>query len=511
MGGDASFIDSLKDMRIGGRYVVDKVLGAGGMGVVASARYPELGQKVAIKFLLPVHASDDVISARFVREARLAARVKSEHFVRVFDIGKLHNGVPYLVMELLSGRDLGDELDARKTLSVEQAVDYVLQASVGIAEIHALGVVHRDLKPSNLFLAEAAGKQLLKVLDFGISKENVENASRQLTSTDNLLGTPQYMSPEQVKASKDVDARSDIWSVGVILYELLCGTRPFFSDENAVGEIFAKVLYTDPRPLRELRPELPEELEAVVLRCLARDRAARFADVGELAEALRPFASPASAVRIDAVKQALTSHHSMVPPADDGGDVPMSALPTAASHDIALAPTSASDPRAGLAAAAAAAAVDGTVAWRHSDKPSAPVTAMTSSRSADTSEGKRRSRVLLLGLVGLAAVGGIGAFVVTSRSTPAPSGAGLSAVVAPPSASTTAEPPAAKDAKDAREAVPTASAAPVASVSASAAPAQSAAARVTPPVTARPRPTAPSTPTTKSTGTSSSDLILDRK
>ncbi len=393
---DRSFIDALKGMRIGGRYVVDRVLGAGGMGIVATARYPELQQKVAIKFLRPEYATNGILNARFVREARLAAKVKSEHFVRVFDIGKLPTGVPYLVMELLSGRDLGDELAVNGRMTVQDAVEWLLQSIVGIAEIHALGIVHRDLKPSNLFIAEAAGKRMIKVLDFGISKENAKASDVPLTSTDNLLGTPQYMSPEQVRASKDVDARSDIWALGVILYELLTGKRPFVSDENATGELFAKVLYIDPLPPREHRPDLPPELEAVILKCLARERGARYGDVVELAEALRPFASSSSIYRIDAARQALRERHSIVPPENEDGEeevARISELPTAASTPHAR--RDLADP--------------GT--------PSAPVTAMTSSRGSTIREPKARGIMLAIGLVAVAVIVGGGAFLA-SRNTP---------------------------------------------------------------------------------------------
>ena len=379
---DGPFIESLKGMRIGGRYVVDKVLGSGGMGVVATARYPELHQRVAIKFLRPQHASNAILNARFVREGRLAARVKSEHFVRVFDIGKLATGVPYLVMELLAGHDLADELIEKERFAVEPAVEWVLEALVGLAEIHALGVVHRDLKPSNLSISEAAGRRMVKVLDFGISKENAKSDSgAPLTSTDNLLGTPQYMSPEQVRASKDVDERSDIWAIGVILYELLTGKRPFVSDENATGELFAKVLYIDPLAPREHRPDLAPELEAVIMKCLHRDREARYPNVLALAEALRPFAAATAEHHLEAVKQAAAmKRSSLVPPADDDDDMP----PPASQLE-----TTSSSPNAKRGSGPTGNASD-----------QAPVTAMTSAtgssaREAEAGEqaaGRRRDR-----------------------------------------------------------------------------------------------------------------------
>ena len=426
-------------MKIGGRYVVDKVLGSGGMGVVATARYPELQQRVAIKFLRPEHASNAILNARFMREARLAARVQSEHFVRVFDIGKLPSGVPYLVMELLGGHDLADELIKNGgALEIEVALEWVLQALVGLAEVHALGVVHRDLKPSNLFIAEAAGKRTVKVLDFGISKESSKRDSgAPLTSTDNLLGTPQYMSPEQVRASKDVDGRSDIWAVGVILYELLTGRRPFVSDENASGELFAKVLYIDPIKPREHRSGIPIELEAVIMKCLARDRGERYEDAAELAEALRPFLASTSVHHVEAVKQALVSRRSLLPPepGDADGEEPL-------------------DEHAETA-----------VATPEAKRPQEPVTAMTSATGSTerTKPAKTNTPVFAVGAAVVAI--GIGAYVVSSRSggpqgsaesrttiasSPPPASsppAVVSVVAAQPSASvalpttTTAEPP----------------------------------------------------------------------
>jgi eukaryotic-like serine/threonine-protein kinase len=301
-----ALLDGLTDERIGGRYVVERVLGVGGMGLVAAARYPELDQEVAIKFMRPELAADPTLSARFLREARLAARAKSVHFVRVFDFGRLDSGVPYLVMEMLSGRDLGAELLEQGPLSVEVAVDYVLQAAVGLAEIHALGVVHRDLKPANLFLAEAAGARTIKVLDLGLSTEG-HGAGKGITTTGHSFGTPHYMSPEQIRESKAVDARSDVWSLGIILFELLTAALPFGHQSQSTGEVFGLILHTEPIPPRHYRPDLSEDIEAVILRCLHRDPAGRYADLGELAEALRGFTNSTSASRPDAVRAALAT------------------------------------------------------------------------------------------------------------------------------------------------------------------------------------------------------------
>ena len=298
------FIQALPGSELAGRYVVERILGRGGMGVVVAARNVELDQEVAIKLMFPEHAANKVLSGRFKREARLAAKTRSVHLVRVWDVGKLESGVPYLVMEMLHGRDLGEELVARSRLPVKEAVDLVLQTAGGIAELHALGIVHRDLKPANLFIANDPAGRTVKILDFGISKEQGP-ASTSLTATESILGTPRYMSPEQIRAAKDVDARADIWSMGVILYEMLSGRGPYEAPGESVGELFAHVLFTEPRPLRQWLPDLPPGLEEVVFRCIRRERAHRFNDVAELAEALRPFAAAESHRHIDTVCSAL--------------------------------------------------------------------------------------------------------------------------------------------------------------------------------------------------------------
>ncbi len=299
-----SFLKGLPGLRIADRYEVARILGEGGMGVVVEARHLELEQQVAIKFMFPEFMGHEVLSARFSREAKIAARVQSPHIVRVTDVGRLPSGVPYLVMDLLAGHDLQAELQEHGVLPVERAVDYVLQACAGIAALHQIGVVHRDLKPSNLFIADIAGAPTVKVLDFGISKD-VTTPAGSITSTDTQLGTPMYMSPEQIRASKNVDSRSDLWSLGVILYELLTGTLPFERSGHSVGELFAVILMTDPMPLCMRRPELPPALEEVVMRCLRRNSWERHENVAELAEALRPFAREKSLHRVEAVRRAL--------------------------------------------------------------------------------------------------------------------------------------------------------------------------------------------------------------
>jgi serine/threonine-protein kinase len=275
---------------LAGKYRVERVLGAGGMGVVVSALHLELDERVAVKFLLPeVAAANADAAQRFLREARAACRIKSEHVARVIDVGRLESGAPYMVMEYLEGCDLG-ELGERETLSIEDAVDYLIQACHAMAEAHAVGIVHRDLKPANLFLVERPdGTRAVKVLDFGISKTTSEIGDASLTRTSSMMGSPLYMSPEQMRSARDVDARTDIWALGVVLYQLLTGHPPFLGD--SLPQLISRIMTEAPSPMASHRIGIPAELEAVVLRCLKKSPEERFRNVGELAGALLPFGS----------------------------------------------------------------------------------------------------------------------------------------------------------------------------------------------------------------------------
>lgn len=283
---------------IAAKYEVERVLGVGGMGVVIAARHVHLGQRVAMKFMRGEAARDDNAVGRFLREARAAVALSSEHVARVLDVGTLESGAPYMVMEYLSGVDLAQVLRRDGPMPVSGAVDVVLQACEAIAEAHALGIVHRDLKPANLFVTSRMdGSPLVKVLDFGISKaaQVVGSQSGQsLTASGIIMGSPGYMSPEQVRSSKDVDARSDIWSVGVILYELLTGISPFVGE--TLGDTFAKIASENPPPIRERRPDVPAKLVATIDQCLQRRLDARIQSIGALAARLVEFAPPEAAV-----------------------------------------------------------------------------------------------------------------------------------------------------------------------------------------------------------------------
>lgn len=272
-----------------GRYRVERVIGAGGMGVVVAARHLELDQRVALKFLLPEACAADGAVERFLREGKAAARLDSEHVARVLGTGRLDGGAPYLVLEYLEGSDLGALLAARGRLSVAEAAAYVLQACEALAIAHARGVVHRDVKPSNLFLTERAdGSPLVKVLDFGISKVAEEGRST-LTTTSSWMGSPHYMSPEQMLSPKLVDARTDVWALGVVLFELVSGRRPWIAE--TLQGVCALVAAAEAPPLRHVAPDAPAALEAVVARCLVKAPEGRFAGIAALAEALAPFAT----------------------------------------------------------------------------------------------------------------------------------------------------------------------------------------------------------------------------
>jgi eukaryotic-like serine/threonine-protein kinase len=278
---------------IAGKYRIEELIGRGGMGAVYSAQHELLFQRVAVKVLLAEAVSTPQAVTRFLNEARAAAKIQNEHVARVMDVGISDNGHPYMVIEYLDGADLSAILEHRGKIPFTEAVDWVLQALEAIAQAHAFGIVHRDLKPSNLYLAERQnGSSIVKVLDFGISKSTNPFGSASdmaLTSTKAMLGSPLYMSPEQLRSSKSVDARADIWALGVILHELIAGTVPFTGE--SLGELFVAILEQEPRSLREAAPDVPPALEQVVRHCLVRNVDHRFATVSELAQALAPFGS----------------------------------------------------------------------------------------------------------------------------------------------------------------------------------------------------------------------------
>jgi serine/threonine protein kinase len=282
---------------IAGKYAIVKVIGEGGMGVVFEATHLRLRQRVAVKMLLPEMLAHEVIVTRFEREARASGQLRNRHAVKVMDVDVTPEGLPYMVMEFLEGHDLQVELDRRGCLPYPEAVDIVLQACSAMIAAHQIGIIHRDLKPANLFLAQesdAHDARIVKVLDFGISKVQAEGDAK-LTVADSVIGTAMYMSPEQLRASEKVDARSDIWSLGIILFELLAGRPPWVGSPT---QLAAAVSVEDAPDVRSLVPDLPPDIALIVATALRRDPAARFGDVKQLALSLAPFTLPGGAGRL---------------------------------------------------------------------------------------------------------------------------------------------------------------------------------------------------------------------
>jgi serine/threonine-protein kinase len=279
------------------RFVVERVLGQGGMGIVFAARHLELDELVAIKVMLPEVAANAEAAARFQREARASVRIKSDHIVRVLDVSRLDDGTPYMVMEYLEGENLDEHLRRHGPLNLETAARYLIEACDAIAAAHSIGIVHRDLKPQNLFLAKQGDEtNRIKVLDFGISKvsEKLSQCEATLTHTSSLMGSPLYMSPEQMQSAKTVDHRTDIWALGCVLFELLTKGPPF--NAATIPELCAAVL-TQPSPsARTLRPDLPAVIDTIIGRCLEKTPEARYATVGHFAQDLLAFAPNAAAI-----------------------------------------------------------------------------------------------------------------------------------------------------------------------------------------------------------------------
>ena len=298
---------------MGGKYRVERTLGAGGMGVVVAARQIDLDRPVALKFLQTKLLGTPGLITRFSREARAAAKLESEHVARVLDVGMLPGGEPYMVMEYLDGEDLARWLASRGPVPFAVAVGYILQACEAVAEAHALGIIHRDLKPGNLFLANrASGPPVIKVLDFGLSKSD-SPGQENVTSDSSILGSPLYMSPEQLMSAKSADARSDIWSLGVVLYELLTGHTPF--PYERIAGLVAAIFQKPPQPIDTWRADVPPGLQGAVIACLEKEPAKRLSSVAGLAMALGPYGPPGSDRSVDRILHVLRA-------ADPGVDAP---------------------------------------------------------------------------------------------------------------------------------------------------------------------------------------------
>lgn len=460
---------------LAGKYRVERVIGSGGMGHVVEATHLELDELVALKFLNADGMNDPETLARFRREAKLAAKIKSEHVAKVTDVGRLESGAPFIVMELLRGRDLSQVLRERRCLPVSEAVDYLLQAMEAIAEAHAIGIVHRDLKPQNLFLTTRKdGSVCVKVLDFGISKlmpssETVETEG-SLTSTTSTLGSPLYMSPEQMTNPKAVDARADIWALGATFYRLVAGKPPF--NGESVAQVCGMILIgVTPPKVSTFVSSSPPIVDEIILKCLQKNPDDRFANIGDLAVALAPLGTAAATTSAERVLRVLQS----------AGFAPNEAVP----RPVPSGPTSSSQPASGAAWSAASSS------WPSVGAPSTPPGAASSSpsvsgsqnaaisasgqaaRSASHNEvpgdrtnpvwehpaqapssGKKRAILLALGAVAMLGIGALAMSLVggsssvhtaapgppTEVTAPAPPAATTAAPVVVPSSASTASP-----------------------------------------------------------------------
>jgi eukaryotic-like serine/threonine-protein kinase len=318
-----------------GKYVVERIIGSGGMGIVVAAKNAELDELVAIKLLRPKAAGDRIQSQRFAREARATMRIKSEHVVRILDAGETEEGSPYIVMEYLVGRDLARILQEEGPLDWKTAVDLMLQVCEAVAAAHAQGIVHRDLKPSNFFVTTRSdGAPLVKVLDFGISKalksgDGHSTVDPKLTETQAVFGSPTYMSPEQIRSAKHVDQRSDVWSLGVALFELVTKKLPFMAD-NVPG-LLASIVADPPFPPSSFTSDLAPGLEIVILGCLEKDPARRIPSVSELAARLQPFAAQTSEAQVIAerIQRIASAGGSAIPPPPISGRLQPTPTPRA--------------------------------------------------------------------------------------------------------------------------------------------------------------------------------------
>ncbi len=311
-----------RDLRAGqflaGKYRIERILGQGGMGVVMAVEHIELRERMALKLMLPGSLENADAVMRFLREARAAVKIKGDHVARVLDVGRLETGEPYIVLEYLEGIDLAQLLDKSGPLPISDAIDYVLQACEALAEAHALGIIHRDLKPANIFLTRRPdGAELIKVLDFGISKimpkeDSHEHADFGMTQTKQALGTPLYMPPEQMASARAAEMTSDIWSLGVILFELMTGMVPF--QANSLVEVRQRIRSDPPPEIRRYRKDAPRGLEPIIQRCLEKDPANRYPNVAELAMALEEFGSAHSHVSVERIQRMIVNAKLSMPP-----------------------------------------------------------------------------------------------------------------------------------------------------------------------------------------------------
>jgi len=395
---------------IAGKFRIERIIGEGGVGYVVEATHIKLDEPVAIKFLRQASLSNPDIVRRFAREARAAVKMKGEHAARVIDVGELPDGTPFIVMEFLKGSDLASTLSQRGRFEdAGEAVEYIIQACEALAEAHSLGIVHRDIKPENLFLVRRAGSMWqLKLLDFGISKAaltgEISNVDLDSNHTTTIMGSPFYMSPEQIRSTRDVDGRADIWSVGAVLFELLTGQTPWEQD-NLTG-LVASILEDPPRSLSKLRPDLPPGLEDVIRKCLDKDRAKRYQNAAELAVALFPFAPKRVRAHVERASEFVGLME---------GRLLESTRPPPHSSQTSLVTGATTSPALSLPG-----------------PPGVPKDSMTSMAEELRGPQRRSATLLLVGLAAGAVIAGAAFFVARGTSAPPPATGAPAATVAPP-------------------------------------------------------------------------------
>jgi serine/threonine-protein kinase len=464
-----------------GKYRIERLLGEGGMGAVAKATHLLRRAPVALKFMSPAILAMPGAVERFVNEGVAASQIDSDHVVKVFDVGRMPSGSPYLVMEFLDGRDLQQILavEGGRINDPARAVHFALQILRALQTAHASGIIHRDMKPSNCFVIDKDGEpDFVKLVDFGISKVRTDETEKanNLTRTNSALGTPLYMSPEQARSPRDVDHRTDLYAVGAILYELLTGRTPYTAESGEYTEILFKIFTTDPEPLRNLRPDVPEGLAAAIHRALIRDLNIRYKSAGEMAEALAPWADARSSQIIARLRGG--RGRSIVPQAPAQGPFSPSGAPAVPNHaEIATANTFPGAQPDSLRAPRVPTDVGVT---RETAQPSAAPSAAKKSKAPVT---------IAMIAAGFLIVGAAGVIVVKRAVAPAhvtqdPSGSGslTAATTAPPPPVTASAPALPAPPSAALEPLP----APSALASASSAPASQTA----------PRPQTPQAPTT---------------
>jgi len=331
---------------VNGKYRVDRVIGEGGMGLVVEAWHLDFDERVAIKFLMPTLGTNSEAVARFEREARVLFKIKSPHVCRVLDVGRLDSGSPFLVLEFLEGEDLANRLVHRTASPLEDAVDWIVEACDAVSEAHARGIVHRDIKPENLFLARSAdGRSRIKVLDFGLSKiaeANPVERQRALTSTEQAMGTPHYMAPEQWLSARDVGPASDQWSLAVILYELLAGVPPFDGDQ--LPQVCSAVLHAPMPSLAARAAQVPQQVEEALRRALAKDPAHRYETLAGFANALAPFGRSESRAIASRIARMFEQADQLLRSAEMARLTPATLAAISASYPGIVAPPRASDP-----------------------------------------------------------------------------------------------------------------------------------------------------------------------